>query len=1578
MATNNQDVELRIRATNYSKQTTDKVVDSLKEMVKAQDAQIESAKKGATSVNQLEQSYTKLENAAKALLSQQSLIKLFQAQSASLVELEAKLAAARKAQTDYANSLTPGVARTAAQDKAMKDLGRTIASVEKQFERAQGRIDTTGKRLNEFGINAANMAAAQQKITTAVNSANDALGRQERAINGSDRAAASRKAAADAIAQRELQIRVDNQFAQAERDLARAIETEARAQREANQAGAMRNAQHLADMEQLFSRELYKTNEALRLKTAAIAAQQAALQAAATAAERLARSTTVASRGNGAQPVAGPNLAGAIRDIQNPAEAAVRSVAGIETAIAGLERRVTSIRGPVQDYRGAMDEAARAQRALLQVAGQVDAYQRQLTALRASRAEFQASRVAVNTLIAEMRSGAAGEDITTRLARAQSTLQQTAANMANVTNATRAAREALRTAGVDTANLTNAEASLVSQANRATTALNALTEAFRRNGGAADQAGSRILNWFGGANGRSTLSYAQRLRGEMLGLAAGFVGLNAAIGLSQETLKAYSLQQSTLNKLVVTTGGDTRKAADEYRYLQAASDRIGVSLAKVAPAYSKLAIAANMAGQTTAQTRYIFEGFATAISRLGLDGLQAERVFKALEQMFNKNKISAEELSSQLGDALPGAVRLFSQAMDVTPAKFIKLMEAGEVGPELIVKAAKALKETYSTINAGTENLSQAQARFENAQQRFLVATGKAGFVEAYQGLLNRLTGLMNDGTADKLAVGISAGFVAVIDVIQKVVDNFNALKVVIVAILGLKFVAWLASLPAIFRLVTAEVLLLNGGLLAMQARLNAASAAVALTAALGPTGLTGIAIRLAPALIAVGNALLFVTRAIPVIGAAILAYQATTAILDHLDDKVVQNVQRLSNATNKATEEAFATQTALERARGTKEESALSERFERQKKIVMEANAELNKAKAKAIADGVMLDKVKFSNERDRTGGTNNADTQYPGMTDGGPRQLEALRAELEKEMKTTERSAQNQRLKAAKGDLAARLDLIDMEYDERRTKAKSAFKNEADLVDALAAIDKASLAKQSVERAKYNNEQTKSAKGEGDKRLKLAADIKAELSKIEDDIANKNANADVTKPFEERRQARLKAIGNEYDKLAKKIRDEKNLNPKQAAEDDAKLKILTAQRVSLENQNSVRDEANRLVDEFNKKQSIMKSELEEVDALYKANLISQNESLTRANEIAAVSGNAVQVAGEEALNFATKFRSMMDPVVFQQAVATLRTGMAETQSTAMIAGNDLAAQQETMNKILADQAAAVELITLKRSMSMITSEEEAAMLNQTTAEYKDKIIANAEALLQLLEVARNFGAISEEAFGKAKLGADNLVISTKNAQLASSDLDRTIAGSIATNGVNAFERLGEEIGKVAAGAQSIGEGFKGALQAVGQFFAQLLRDIAMAIVKQMILNAISSYGGGIGAAGVALGGAIAGGSHNGGVVGSGSPTFSRRVDTAAFFGAPRYHTGGIAGFAPNEMPAILQKNEEVLTRDDPRHVLNGGGGKAGAEGGAGTRFVLVDDRNNVPQAMASSAGEKVIMAALKNNLPTVKQWVK
>lgn len=89
---------------------------------------------------------------------------------------------------------------------------------------------------------------------------------------------------------------------------------------------------------------------------------------------------------------------------------------------------------------------------------------------------------------------------------------------------------------------------------------------------------------------------------------------------------------------------------------------------------------------------------------------------------------------------------------------------------------------------------------------------------------------------------------------------------------------------------------------------------------------------------------------------------------------------------------------------------------------------------------------------------------------------------------------------------------------------------------------------------------------------------------------------------------------------------------------------------------------------------------------------------------------------------------------------------------------------------------------------------------------------------------------------------------------------------------------------------------------------FKSMILQIARAIVQAQLLKAIQSSG-----IGGAVGGTIAAAVfHKGGVVGT--PSASRSVSPNTFIAAPRFHNG----LRPDEFPAILQRGEEVVPRNE------------------------------------------------------------
>lgn len=176
--------------------------------------------------------------------------------------------------------------------------------------------------------------------------------------------------------------------------------------------------------------------------------------------------------------------------------------------------------------------------------------------------------------------------------------------------------------------------------------------------------------------------------------------------------------------------------------------------------------------------------------------------------------------------------------------------------------------------------------------------------------------------------------------------------------------------------------------------------------------------------------------------------------------------------------------------------------------------------------------------------------------------------------------------------------------------------------------------------------------------------------------------------------------------------------------------------------------------------------------------------------------------------------------------------------------------------------------------------------------------------------------------------------------------------------------------------------------------FLATLRRMLADAIAHaaiKAITNAISGAAGAasggwagiitgiVGAAAGAAsgGGGGAGGYHTGGIVGN--PKMHFNVSPLAFANAARYHSGGVAGLKSDEVPAVLQRGEEVLTRNDPRHRNNGGlnSDNSGGTNGGNVTSIVVMDPSFVPDAMSGQMGSKIVINHIRDNATSIKRML-
>ena len=292
--------------------------------------------------------------------------------------------------------------------------------------------------------------------------------------------------------------------------------------------------------------------------------------------------------------------------------------------------------------------------------------------------------------------------------------------------------------------------------------------------------------------------------------------------------------------------------------------------------------------------------------------------------------------------------------------------------------------------------------------------------------------------------------------------------------------------------------------------------------------------------------------------------------------------------------------------------------------------------------------------------------------------------------------------------------------------------------------------------------------------------------------------------------------------------------------------------------------------------------------------------------------------------------------------------------------------AQVSKINAELEQRKAQEELLITMYRNGQITQEAYYAKLNEQMSE-SDVRLQSLVASAQQLQAA--FGGV---ASASATLALEN---ATNSATVSIGKLNQEQENAKAINEelkngfVSTFKAGAQAIAGMVTGQKTLADGFMDVMAAFGQWAADFLMKIAEMILQQLLLNALQGAFGGASMTG-GLGGAMASvmtgitaaKRHNGGLAGQG---VGRSYSPLVFANAPRYHTGGIVGLQPNEVPAILQRGEEVLTKQDPRHRNNGG-----ASGSSGSEQPITvvnsfDPIDALGKALASTKGRKVLIKA-------------
>ncbi|WP_233074394.1 tape measure protein [Serratia ureilytica] len=282
-----------------------------------------------------------------------------------------------------------------------------------------------------------------------------------------------------------------------------------------------------------------------------------------------------------------------------------------------------------------------------------------------------------------------------------------------------------------------------------------------------------------------------KLDTSMIEGAKGAITIAATVAVGKSIMTAGQDLQSMESGLTAVTGS-ADKAAKEMQYLRDQSNRLGLDLMKTGKDYTKF-LAAVGDKATQKQTRTLFEGVAEYSTVLGASAEEQSRALLALNQMYSKGTVQAEELKQQLGDAVPGAVSVFVKALqkvqgnaNLTEKDLFKMMEQGQLLAKDILPAVgdefKALARNGGALDKAVNSNRASFQRLKTAMQNSMGQFFDGGFGSALTSAFDTMSAALNNNADTFKFWGDLAG-----NVIEGATDAFAYLydTIVFVASVG-------------------------------------------------------------------------------------------------------------------------------------------------------------------------------------------------------------------------------------------------------------------------------------------------------------------------------------------------------------------------------------------------------------------------------------------------------------------------------------------------------------------------------------------------------------------------------------------------------------------------------------------------------------------------------------------------------------------------------------------------------------------------------------------------------------------------
>jgi lambda family phage tail tape measure protein len=268
----------------------------------------------------------------------------------------------------------------------------------------------------------------------------------------------------------------------------------------------------------------------------------------------------------------------------------------------------------------------------------------------------------------------------------------------------------------------------------------------------ATQAAGAVISGgiFGGPEGAAG-GIAGTVVGGVPGAFAG-AAIGAQFGMIRQAIGSYAEMSAEINQLRQGLAASSNNFAEFIRLVQMTEESSKRLLIPLAASYRIMAqLRANTVelGYSLEDTRMLFEGTATAVFQTGGNLNDVQGAMRAIVQVLSKGRPQAEEIRSQLGERLPGAIIKFAQETGRSTEELEQAFKDSAVTVDDFFKFAKRnFKDGEGYFDNLATNAEFAGRRYEKSLENIKLTLGRTfqtsgaafqDFATRYLGGLDRI-----------------------------------------------------------------------------------------------------------------------------------------------------------------------------------------------------------------------------------------------------------------------------------------------------------------------------------------------------------------------------------------------------------------------------------------------------------------------------------------------------------------------------------------------------------------------------------------------------------------------------------------------------------------------------------------------------------------------------------------------------------------------------------------------------------------------------------------------------------------------